>query len=174
LKNLLIIFVLSLTIISCSAPKFAYKFDYHDYNAGRKEKQAAKEVAANPGPVAIQPEMLVAEADVSVASQQAEAQLASSTPKAAPLTITKSERKMMVKNLKAAVKEMSRTKKSGDVVQTDQGTKAMDSDLKMSIIFLLLSIIAGALVTITELFWILSIAALVVAVIFFVKWLMRQ
>src|SRR5882762_5031314 len=45
---------------ACSAPKTAYKFDYHDYNAGRKAKDLKEEVAMNPGPAPVQPDALVA------------------------------------------------------------------------------------------------------------------
>jgi len=172
MKTRLFIVVAVLALASCSTPKYTYKFDYHDYNAGRKEKQAMKEVAANPGPVEIQPEMLVAEAPVVADAQTTEAQVATPAEKrSAPLTMTKSEKKQMVKELKAAVKQAVKIKKAGDV---DQSTKAMDSDLKMSLVFLVISIIAGALVTVVELMWIVSLAAFIVALIFFIKWLMRQ
>jgi uncharacterized membrane protein len=173
MKTNLLVVLAAIVLASCSAPKYAYKFDYHDYNAGRKEKQAAKEVAGNPGPVALQPELLVAEADVK-ASQNAKEEIGSSTPKAAPLTLSKSERKVMVRNIKAAVKEIAKAKESVDVVQVDQASKAMDNDLKLTFVFLALSIAAAALTGLVNLLWIVSTAALIVAIIFFVKWVMKQ
>lgn len=174
MKTKLLVIAAAVFAASCSSPKYTYKFDYHDYNAGRKDKQVIKEVASNPGPVAIQPEMLIAEAPVVALSTAAGADVAAPRTKSAPLTLSKSERKEMIKDVKQALKKAVKLKKAGDTVQTDQSTKALDYDLKMSLVFLLVSILAGALVTISELFWILSVAALVVAVIFFIKWLMRQ
>jgi hypothetical protein len=174
MKTNLSIVLAVLILASCSTPKYTYKFDYHDYNAGRKQKQAMKEVAADPGPVQIQPEMLVAEAPVAAPAEASQAQVGVTTPKAAPLTLSKSERKEMVKNVKAMVKKAVAMKKKGDVVETGQATKVMDADLKMSLVFLILSVLFGALVPVVELFWIVSVAAFVVALIFFIKWLMRQ
>jgi hypothetical protein len=172
MKTKLFIVLAVVVLASCSTPKYTYKFDYHDYNAGRKEKQALKEVAANPGPVDIQPEMLVAEAPVMAPVQISEVKPAAIGKKAsAPVTMSKVEKKQMIKDLKAAVKQAVKIKKAADV---DQSTKVMDSDLKMSLIFLIVSIIAGALVTVLELMWILSVAAFIIALIFFIKWLMKQ
>ena len=173
MKTNLFIVTALLALASCSTPKYTYKFDYHDYNAGRKEKQAMKEVAANPGPIEIQPEMLVAEAPASSPSSSIESKGPTTQAKSIPLTLSKAERKEMVKNLKAAVKQIVK-KKSGDVLRTDQASKAMDSDLKMSLIWLVVSILFGALIPLGELFWIASLAAFVVALIFFIKWLLRQ
>jgi hypothetical protein len=170
-----LLFVLAvLFLASCSTPKYTYKFDYHDYNAGRKQKQAMKEVAANPGPVEIQPEMLVAEAPVTAPAEVDRSVTDAAPTKSAPLTLSKAERKEMIKDVKAVVKKAMALKKKGDVVETDQAAKAMDADLKMSLVFLVLSILFGALVPVVELFWIVSVAAFVVALIFFIKWLMRQ
>ncbi|MEJ0029416.1 MAG: hypothetical protein WDO15_03170 [Bacteroidota bacterium] len=52
--------VVVLCAFACSAPKMAYKFDYHDYNAGRKAKDVQQEVASNPGPAHCSAEALVA------------------------------------------------------------------------------------------------------------------
>jgi hypothetical protein len=175
MKKNLIVVLASVLLASCSAPKYAYKFDYHDYNAGRKEKQAAKEVASNPGPIAVQPEVLVAETDVTTSDKPADVQMTPSKPKAAPLMMSKAERKEMVKNLKATVKKMKDSRKSGDVVQTDQGTKVMDHDLKMSLVFLLIAILAGALYGVSP--WLAGIVgtvAFIVAVYFFIVWLTKQ
>jgi hypothetical protein len=175
MKKNLIVVLASVLLASCSAPKYAYKFDYHDYNAGRKEKQAAKEVASNPGPVAVQPELLVAEVDVITADKPADAQVVPSKPKTAPLMISKAERKEMVKNLKATVKNMKNLKRQGDVIQTDQAKKVMDHDLKMSLVFLLIAILAGALYGVSP--WLAGIVgtvAFIVAVYFFIVWLTKQ
>ena len=174
MKNKLLLLVSVVVLGSCSAPKYTYKFDYQDYNAGRKERQAMKEVAANPGPVEIQPEALVAEGPV-VSSQVEAAEPSTSASSAAPLTMTKAEKKGMVKELKQAMKQIKALKKSGDVVQTDQSTKAMDADLKMSLIFLVASIAAGLFVGVNAtIFGIIASILFIIALIFFIKWLMKQ
>jgi hypothetical protein len=174
MKTKLLLLVSIIVLGSCSAPKYTYKFDYHDYNAGRKERQAIKEVAANPGPVEIQPEMLVAEGPV--VTPEAGASVSAPSSKPAPLTVTKAEKKGMIKDLKQAMKKVAALKKSGDIVQTDQSTKAMDADLKMSLIFLVIAIATGVVGTfvLPELFYILGAVAIIIAIVYLVRWIMRQ
>lgn len=173
MKTRLLLFAAALFMASCSAPKYAYKFDYHDYNAGRKNKQAAKEVASNPGPVEIQPEMLVSEAPVvapSTTNTNTVATEAKSRP--APLTMSKAERKQMVKELKAMVKSAAKMKNADD---RGAGSQAMDHDLKLSLIFLLVSVLAGVLFVVSPyLTYVVGTVAFILAVVFFVKWLIRQ
>lgn len=173
MKTKLFIVLAIVVLASCSTPKYTYKFDYHDYNAGRKEKQAMKEVAANPGPVEIQPEMLTAEAPVTALQETSPTQIETAAPKAAPLTMTKAEKKQMVKEFKAAVKKAMKNPSS--ILEKDESTKAMDYDLKMSLIFLIVAIVAGAFYGIAPwVTYIVSTVAFIIAVVFFIKWLMKQ
>jgi predicted RND superfamily exporter protein len=176
MKAKLAFVVSAIFIVSCSTPKYSYKFDYHDYNAGRKDKEVKKEVASNPGPLDIQPEMLVAEAPVVMPANDNLAPVVSSpknTP--APLTLTKAERKEMVKELRQTVRQAIKISKAGDTVQTDQSTKAMDYDLKMSLIFLIVAIAASAFYWVSPpLAGVLSLIALIVAIVFFIKWIDKQ
>jgi hypothetical protein len=173
MKTKLLIVLAIVALASCSTPKYSYKFDYHDYNAGRKEKQAMKEVASNPGPVEIQPEMLVAEAPATVSPETSSAQIEAAAPKPAPLTMTKAEKKQMVKEFKVAVRKAMKNPKS--ILEKDESTKAMDYDLKMSLIFLIVAIVAGAFYGIAPwITYIVSTVAFIVAVVFFIKWLVKQ
>jgi hypothetical protein len=65
-------------------------------------------------------------------------------------------------------------KRTGDTVAANNATSTMDSDLKMAIIFgavgLTLTLFGG----INEAFWVLGVIAIVVGVVFLVKWLVRQ
>jgi hypothetical protein len=172
----ILFFVLAVFVMaSCSTPKYTYKFDYHDYNAGRKEKQAMKEVAANPGPVEIQPEMLVAEAPV-VVPEVSKSIDAPAATKNAPLTMTKAEKKQMVTEYKAAVKQVLKAKNLKEVkADIDQSTKVMDRDLKLSLIFLIVAIVGGVLYTVSPtLTYVITTVAFILAVVFFIKWLMKQ
>jgi hypothetical protein len=171
----ILFFVLAVFVVAaCSTPKYTYKFDYHDYNAGRKEKQAMKEVAANPGPVEIQPEMLVAEAPV-VAPEESKSIDAPAVSKSAPLTMTKAEKKEMVKEYKAVVKKALKARSLKDIREVDQSTKVMDRDLKLSLVFLIISIVAGILYSVSPwLTYIVGTVAFILAVVFFIKWLMKQ
>lgn len=172
MKPRLLVILAAVLAASCSSPKYTYKFDYHDYNAGRKDKQVMKEVAANPGPVEIQPEMLVAEAPVVATENEIKANVVKPRTKAAPLTLSKSEMKAMVKDFKGTVKKALKSSKADD---KDQGTKVMDHDLKLSLIFLVVAVLAGALYPVSPyLTYIVGTVAFILAVVFFVKWVIRQ
>lgn len=175
MKTKLLLLLSVVLLGACSSPKYTYNFSYHDYNAGRKEKQVMKEVATNPGPVEIQPEMLVAEAPV-VGQELGATSASTPASRPAPLTVTKAEKKGLIKDLKKTMKKVAAMKKSGDSVQTDQSAKAMDADLKMALIFLIASVVTGIIGTIAlpELFYILGAVCIIIAIVYFVRWLMRQ
>ena len=156
---------------ACSAPKMAYKFDYHDYNAGRKTKDVQQEVASNPGPVPVQPEALVAmesnneEPVTSIESAENPSVIADGKTYE---NMTKKERKEFRREVKKENKKISKEK--------DQVTaaKGIDRDLKLAAIFGSVGIIGLLLSGITVAFAVIGGIALIIGVVFFVKWLIRQ
>jgi len=177
MKAKLLFVVSAIAMASCSTPKYSYKFDYHDYNAGRKDKEVKKEVASNPGPVEIQPEMLVAEAPVTepAIANESIASVAAPAGKSAPLTLTKTERKEMLKEFKQTAKKVIKMRKASDVVETIQSNKVMDHDLKMALIFLVVALAASLLYGVSpELTYVVWLIAIIVSIVFFIKWLVKQ
>lgn len=152
---------------ACSSPKMAYKFDYHDYNAGRKSKDVQQEVAANPGPTPVAAGQLVAEA--------AETPVVVAEGKTYD-EMTKKERRAFVKEIrkeiKQEIKEVKKTLKKKDNVENVQASKAIDRDLKLAAIFGAVGLVA--LIISGQVFWIIGGIALIIGVVFFVKWLIRQ
>jgi Flp pilus assembly protein TadB len=88
--------------------------------------------------------------------------------------LSKSQRKEFKQELKKQFKRYMKAKRTGDTVAANNATSTMDQDLKMAIIFgavgLTLTLFGG----INEAFWILGVIAIVVGVVFLVKWLVRQ
>lgn len=88
--------------------------------------------------------------------------------------LSKSQRKEFKQELKKQFKRYMNAKRTGDTVAANNATSTMDQDLKMAIIFgavgLTLTLFGG----INEAFWILGVIAIVVGVVFLVKWLVRQ
>lgn len=86
------------------------------------------------------------------------------------LQMNKVERKNLRKQIKAEIKSYVKAKKES--APGIKKTQAMDHDLKLSIIFaavgLVASIIGG------DVFWIIGGIAWIIAIVFFVKWLIRQ
>jgi cell division protein FtsW (lipid II flippase) len=120
-------------------------------------------------------ETLVASADTKVAVP--------ATPVAAPVKadvakaykeMSKSERKEFKKALKTELKNYIKGKKPGDTGASVADAKVMDHDLKMALIFGSVAIVLSFFGGVNSVFWILSVVALVVAVVFFIKWLAEQ
>jgi hypothetical protein len=76
--------------------------------------------------------------------------------------------------LKKQFKRYMKARRTGDITVANNAAGTMDQDLKMAIIFgavgLTLTLFGG----INEAFWILGVIAIVVGVVFLVKWLVRQ
>lgn len=149
---------------ACSSPKIAYKFDYHDYNAGRKSKEVQQEVASNPGPAPIQAESLVAtesETPVVVAEGKTYEKM------------SKKERTAFVKEVKKEIKKIKKIVKKDNVKEVKE-TKAMEKDLKLGLIFMSVGFVGLLLSGAGQVFTIIGAIALIIGVVFFVKWLIRQ
>ena len=161
---------------ACSAPKMAYKFDYHDYNAGRKAKEVKQEVASNPGPVPVQPEVLVAmeptsdRPATSIESIQKPSVIADGKTYE---DMTKKERRMLRHDLKKEIKSIVK-KKEKDNTTNAEAAKAMDKDLRFAAIFGAVGIIGLILGGISVAFSVIGGIALIIGIVFFVKWLIRQ
>ncbi|HZY82443.1 MAG TPA: hypothetical protein VFE50_23115 [Cyclobacteriaceae bacterium] len=150
---------------ACSAPKMAYKFDYHDYNAGRKAKDVKQEVASNPGPAPIVAEELVAMEPVKEESPIITA------PKKTYEEMTKKEQRQLRKEFKKEIKEIVKKK---DGVTSTEATQALDKDLKLAAIFGAVGVVGLILGGASGVFWIIGGISLLIGVVFFIKWLIRQ
>jgi hypothetical protein len=163
---------------ACSAPKMAYKFDYHDYNAGRKTKEVKEEVASNPGPMPVQAESLLAmestkEENTSIESIDKSPVIASSKTYE---EMTKKERRTLRNEFKRQLHDIKKIvkKKDKDNVNSVEATKIMDKDLKLATIFGAVGIVGMIIGSASApIFWVGAIA-LLIGVVFFVKWLIRQ
>jgi hypothetical protein len=164
-----VLFLLSVvTLASCSSNKYAAHFQnvkpYEPAYAETKKVPAAPAESIRP---AIQPEELTASTEVVPVVSEV-------TPPAEVrktyLQMTKAERKELRQNLKAAIKASIKAKKMAP--ESVQGTNAMDNDLKLAAIFGSVGIVA--LIIGGDVFWIIGGIAMIIGVVFFVKWLVRQ
>lgn len=160
---------------ACSAPKMAYKFDYHDYNAGRKAKDVKQEVASNPGPMPVQPEALVAMEPTNDKPASSIESIEKPSVIAEGKTyenMTKKERHELRKELKKEIKQI--VKKNKDNTTNAEAAKALDKDLKFAAIFGAVGIVGLILGGISVAFAVIGGIALIIGIVFFVKWLIRQ
>jgi hypothetical protein len=162
---------------ACSAPGIAYKFDYHDYNAGRKTKDVKQEVASNPGPVPVQPEVLVAMEPMGDKPATSIESIGKSVVIADGKTyeqMTKKERRELRREVKKEIKSVLKKKDSKDNVTTVEAKSALDKDLKLAAIFGAVGLIGLILSGISVAFAVIGGVALIIGVVFLVKWLIRQ
>jgi len=178
MRNLLMSMASLVLLASCSTPKYAYYFDHYDYNSGKKQQQVSAAVTESPAqqpeqsPLAIQEEALVASTNPGVVTTT---QPSPNEAKEAFLkkynAMTKTERNEFKKELKSELKKAIKEKKA----EISKGhAQNMDHDLKLAIIFgavgLVLTLFGGA----SSAFWVLGVIAIVIGVVFLIRWLMRQ
>jgi TM2 domain-containing membrane protein YozV len=146
MKKMLVTFVSVLALVSCSTPKYAYYFDHHDYQAGKKKK----EVPATESRVTMQEIMQAIEPlpqdvqqhDQGLAVASVRKEIYSSkattpvTDEVAPLTISKDKKRELGRQVKSAIKDYKK--------QAHNNAQAAGGD-KNQLIALLLAIFLGAL-----------------------------
>jgi hypothetical protein len=177
-KHLLLVGAVVLAA-ACSSPKYTYHFDHYDYNSGKKKIQPAATVqeSAVASVATPQDEAIVAPAEFitaetgdltpTVDAQKAAADLAKTYK-----SMTKEEKKAFRKEAKAQIKQYVKAVKSGDEGQIAAAKQAMDKDLKLAAIFGAVGIVA--LLIGGDVFWIVGGIALLIGVVFFIMWLVRQ
>ena len=154
-------------LASCSAPKYSYYFSHHNYNAGRKQSQPV--IEANP--LAIDTHTLTASTSGQPVVIAPEKGAVSTSPSGKTyLQLNKAERKAVRHYLKNEIRTFVSAKKKMDSAQATRA--GMDHDLKLAIIFGAVGIVG--LIIGTDVFTIIGGIALLIGVVFFVKWIIRQ
>lgn len=184
MKKYLLLIASVLLLASCSSPKYAYYFDHYDYNSGKKkvdtqDTRLAQTTLSQPdmSPLQLNPDAVSASAAGKIRNVEklpviVKEDLALLEKKYSSLSRT--EKKEFRKELKSEVKRMIKAKKSGESIASIAGTKAMDHDLKMALIFGIVGIILSAFGGVNSLFWILGTIAVVIALVFLIIWISKQ
>lgn len=174
-----ILLVASLLLLgACSSPKYAYNFDYHDYNSGKKLASThhispALDVEKISGEVAQQVDQttLIASSKPEVfypAENKPAAELNREIVKTKFSAMSKEQKKDIKSKIKTFIKE---SRKSEEVMGV-QAKAAMGQDMKLAAIFgavgIVLLIIGGDVLSI------IGAVALLVGLYFFVRWLIHQ
>lgn len=176
MKHLVTMVVSVLILASCSAPKYSYNFDHYDYNSGRK-KEAEKVVAQaenTPSETVMSEEsspLIIGHESVVASAEKAPAPVAGPAAKKYS-DMSKSEKKELRKAVKTEMKNYLKGKK-GDGAITKE-TQALDYNLKMAIIFGAVALTLSFFGGVNSVFWIASVIALVIGVVFFIKWIAEQ
>jgi uncharacterized protein YcfL len=189
MKKYLLLIASVLLLAACSSPKYAYYFDHYDYNSGKKKAETpdARLVqkmlpAPQMSPLQINQEAVTGNAEsrirnvenipVAVEYKSLSEQKALLEQKYSSLT--KDEKKEFRKELKAEVKKIIKAKKNGESIASITEKMAMDSDLKMALIFGIVAIVLSAFGGANSIFWILGTVAAVIALVFLIIWIGKQ
>ncbi|MCW5910141.1 MAG: hypothetical protein KIT62_03655 [Cyclobacteriaceae bacterium] len=165
----LIYSLVALGAVACSSPKYTASFNHVNSTV---PYYAAKPVEV---PAPVNPEQLIASTSVApVILLASEAPVVEQNAKEAVrktyAQMTKEERKELRAEIKSFIKAQKVNKKMG--VESASATKALDKDLKLAAIFGAVGVVA--LIISGNVFYIIGGIALIIGVIFFVKWLVRQ
>lgn len=163
MKTKLLALVALIMAASCSAPKYAYKFGYYDYQAGKRAAQKEAQVVA----VASTNEVVASTEATPVVAEASVAPVV--TEKKGATAMTKAEKKAFVKEVKKEIKVAKHQVKKMNAAQSAQ---SMDNDLKIAAIFGAVGLVG--LIIGGNVFYIIGGIALIIGVVFLVKWLMRQ
>lgn len=187
MKKHLLLLASVVLLAACSTPKYAYYFDHYDYNSGKKkvvvpETELTSTALPAPAmsPLRLDEQAVTASAESKIKPVTAAPMVAKLEKDRAALlaskykSLTKAEKREFRKEVKEVVKEAIKAKKEGKSIESIAEVHAMDNDLKMALIFGIVAIVLGAFGGTGNVFWILSIIALVVAIVFFIQWLARQ
>ncbi len=169
MKKILCVIVTAIVASACTSPKYTASFNSYDKHSNSQAAAKSDAVVAEPVQIA-QPELLAS-------TSSAPAEL-----KAAPkeevrktyIQMTKTERKALRTHLKSEVKSYVKQQKKNLGIESTKATGAWDNDLKMAAIFGAVGIVLGAFISSNSVIGIIGLAAIIIALVFLIKWLVRQ
>jgi len=162
-----IIYLLLVVLLgACSSPKYTASFNSYDTPSGYRAVKSTE----TPAPV-INPTELTA--STSMAPVEIKKEVAPATEvRKTYIQMSKTERKVLRNHLRSEIKTYVKDQQKKTEPNTVQATHGMDNDLKLASIFGAVGIVA--LIIGGDVFWIIGGIALIIGVVFFVKWLVRQ
>ena len=163
-----IIYLLSVVLLgACSSPKYTASFNSYDTPSGNRTVKNIE----TPAPAStINPNELIA--STSMAPVEIKTEIAPTDVRKTYVQMSKTERKALRNHLRSEIKTYVKDQKKKFEPNTVQATHGMDNDLKLASIFGAVGIVA--LIIGGDVFWIIGGIALIIGVVFFVKWLVRQ
>lgn len=166
MKKVLYVVIVAMVASACSSPKYTASFNSYDKHASTKSSYPSETTVAEPVAVA-QPQQLLA----STSNAPVEIK---NTPKEEVrktyIQMSKTERKALRTHLRSEIKSYVKEQKKNLSIEATQA--GMDNDLKLAAIFGAVGLVAMFIGG--DVFWIIGGIALIIGVVFFVKWLVRQ
>jgi len=169
MKNLLYVLIIAIVASACSGPKYTASFNSYDKHVNNQVAAKSEAVVVTPAPAA-EPKQLLA------STSNTPAGIKSDAPKEEVrktyIQMSKTERKALRTDLRSDIKTYVKEQKKNMGIESTKATSAMDNDLKLASIFGAVGIVAMFIGG--DVFYIVGAIALLVGVVFLVKWLVRQ
>lgn len=175
MKKIIYLLVVVLGASACSSPKYTASFYYYD-KPQNNQANVTSEVVQSEAIVAepltiVQPEQLMASTSSAPATIKATSK---EGVRKTYVQMTKTERKALRTHLRGEIKTFVKEQKKNFGLESNKATGAWDNDLKMAAIFGVVGIVFTSLWGTSEILGIIGVVAVVVAMIFLIKWLVRQ
>ena len=152
---------------SCASPKYTYHFDHYNYGVTKTTHEGKTEIINTPASGTLQGQELASKS--SLLTRQPASQRTMDVEKgempAQRLTVSKAERRELKQQIKKYIRDIKEDK-------VEAGKANLDHDLKLAAIFGSVGVVA--LIIGTDAFVIIGGIALIIGVVFFVRWLLRQ
>jgi Flp pilus assembly protein TadB len=162
-------FLVSVVVLaSCSSPKYAAHFPSSNVDANYHAAKVAQVETVAP----VTTESQVLTASVSVAPVALPAEEVRKQVKDAYAKLSKEQKKEVRQLLKKEIKSISKNAKKDASVTAVAARGGIDHDLKLAAIFGAVGLV-GLLIG-GNVFTVIGAIAMIIGVVFFVKWLMRQ
>ncbi len=166
MKKTLLLLAFVVAMASCSSPKYAYYFSRHQQAVAKQDGIALPQMAAG----AQRAEVLTASVSpVSMLSNET-ASVAPDFKSSAP-ELSKEKRAALRHDMKKAIAKLRVDKKMKSSLAAAKAS-GMDNDLKLAIIFGAVGIVG--LIIGGNVFTVIGGIAMLIGVVFFVKWIIRQ
>ena len=171
MKKLLYVFVVAIVASACSGPKYTASFNY--FNKPINNQTSAKSVAVveEQTKVVAQPEQLLASAS---STSPVQLKAPKEEVRKTYVQMTKTERKALRTHLKSEIKSYVKEQKKNLGIESTKATGAWDNDLKMAAIFGVVGLVLTSLWGASEILGVIGVVAVIIALVFLIKWLVRQ
>lgn len=153
---------------SCASPKYTYYFDHYDYRAGKKLDDGKLQEVNTAATSTALPDQLLASNKGTLVEGQSNHRIVPTEKREVRLgqsLVNKAERRELRQQIKKYIRDIKEDK-------VEAGKANLDHDLKLAAIFGSVGVVA--LIIGTDAFVVIGGIALIIGVVFFVTWLMRQ
>jgi len=171
MKKLLYIFVVAIVASACSGPKYTASFNYFNKPVNNQTSTKSVAVVEEQTKVVAQPEQLLASTS---SAAPVELKAPKEEVRKTYVQMTKTERKALRTHLKSEIKTYVKEQKKNLGIDSTKATGAWDNDLKMAAIFGVVGLVLTSLWGASEILGVIGVVAVIIAMVFLIKWIVRQ